>query len=58
MPSQLTWCEVVSVALDGTGEMVVPATGDFYGHPRVSPDGKLAYWLGHRRCHGTQLSFA
>ena len=37
--------EVVSVALDGTGEMVVLATGkDFYGHPRVSPDGKsLAY---------------
>ena len=37
--------QVVSVALDGSGEMVVLATGkDFDGHPRVSPDGKtLAY---------------
>ena len=37
--------EVVKVALDGSGEMAVLATGkDFYSNPRVSPDGStLAY---------------
>ena len=37
--------EVVSVALDGSGEMKVLATGrDFYAHPRLSPDGaRLSY---------------
>ena len=37
--------EVVSVALDGSGEMEVLARGkDFYAAPRVSPDGAtLAY---------------
>ena len=37
--------EVVKLALDGSGEMEVLATGkDFYSNPRVSPDGiTLAY---------------
>lgn len=37
--------EVVSISLDGTGDIQVIATGrDFYSHPRVSADGKyLAY---------------
>ena len=37
--------EVVSVSLDGSGEMSVLATGrDFYAHPRLSADGsQLAY---------------
>ncbi len=37
--------EVVAVPMDGSGRVKLLATGgDFFGHPRISPDGtKLAY---------------
>jgi dipeptidyl aminopeptidase/acylaminoacyl peptidase len=38
--------ELVALALDGTGEMQVIASGyDFYSNPRLSPDGRQLAWL-------------
>jgi dipeptidyl aminopeptidase/acylaminoacyl peptidase len=38
--------ELVSIALDGSGEMVLLASGrDFYSNPRVSPSGQLLAYI-------------
>ena len=38
--------ELVSIALDGSGEMVLLASGrDFYSNPRVSPSGELLAYI-------------
>jgi dipeptidyl aminopeptidase/acylaminoacyl peptidase len=38
--------ELVALALDGSGEMRVIASGyDFYSNPRLSPDGRQLAWL-------------
>lgn len=37
--------QIVSLAIDGSGEPTVLASGrDFYSFPRVSPDGRLLAW--------------
>jgi dipeptidyl aminopeptidase/acylaminoacyl peptidase len=39
-------CEIIAIALDGSGECQVLVTGDdFYSNPRLSPDGNYLSWL-------------
>jgi dipeptidyl aminopeptidase/acylaminoacyl peptidase len=50
---------IVSLSLDGKGEVVVVEGNDFYSDPRLSPDGTRLCWLAWNHPHlpwdGTEL---
>ena len=50
---------IVSLGLDGAGEVVVVEGNDFYSDPRLSPDGTKLSWLAWNHPHlpwdGTEL---
>jgi dipeptidyl aminopeptidase/acylaminoacyl peptidase len=50
---------IVSLSLDGKGEVVVVEGNDFYSDPRLSPDGTQLCWLAWNHPHlpwdGTEL---